>query len=70
MILIAVGMVGMLFVRLMYKMTNRRRDRNIVDWDEAQINEEDLNDDNVVCPKITCGHMHSLNLLHLPGSGK
>lgn len=40
MVLIAVGMVGMLFVRLMYQMTNRWRARKIADWDEAQINEE------------------------------
>jgi hypothetical protein len=40
MVLIAVGIAGFLFVRIMYQITNRRRARQIATWDETQVAEE------------------------------
>lgn len=40
MVLIAVGIAGFIFVRIMYQITNRRRARQIATWDETQVTEE------------------------------
>jgi len=40
MILIAVGIVGFVFLRVMYVIENKRRKRIIANWDEDRFTEE------------------------------